>query len=313
MWGGSDEHKVVCRDNDDPLEIMTPKTCFICGGWDFNDVGVVAGNVTNRQFQLRRCRSCQFVFVSNPSLDYDFLYSEDYYNGGGADTKLNYVGEVQHPTRTIRRYEWRGVLDRVTHLMPLPGRAKWLDYGCGTGGLVTYLRARAVDARGFEQGWCRELLRKNGVPTIEQDELSKYEGTFDVVSAIEVIEHVVDPVGMLRTIRPLLRPGGLLFITTGNAQPFHDRLTKWRYVTPDVHVSYFEPETLATALQSAGFEPVFPGFGPGWEDIIRYKLLMTLRRKWSSPVEALVPWRRLAHLVDSRLKLSAQPVGWARD
>ncbi len=257
--------------------------------------------------------SCQFVFVSDPSLDYELLYSEDYYNGRGSDTKLNYVGEVENPSRTVRRYEWRGVLDRVRDLTPLPERATWLDYGCGTGGLVDYLCARNIDARGFEQGWCRDLLEKNDVPNIERDDFAQYAGTFDVVSAIEVIEHTADPVAELRAIRPLLKPGGLLFMTTGNAQPFHDRITKWRYVNPDVHISYFEPATLATALQAAGFAPAFPGFGPGWEDMIRFKLLLTFRRKWSSPVEAVVPWRSLARLVDSRLKLSAQPVGWAWD
>jgi SAM-dependent methyltransferase len=251
--------------------------------------------------------------VTNPSLDFDILYSEDYYNGRGADTKLNYVGEVQQPTRTVRRYEWRGVLERVRDLTPLPERSRWLDYGCGTGGLVTYLRGQAVDAFGFEQGWCGDLLRMNGVPTIEEPDFARQAGTFDVVSAIEVIEHVTDPVALLRTIRSLLKPGGLLFLTTGNAQPYHDRMTKWRYVTPDVHVSYFEPATLATALEGAGFAPAFPGFGPGWDDIIRYKLLMSLRRKWSSRVESIVPWRSLARVVDSRLKLSAQPVGWATE
>jgi SAM-dependent methyltransferase len=297
----------------DSVRSVSVSTCLICGNRDFDDVGVVPGTVVHRQFQLCRCNSCQFVFVSNPSVEYDFLYSEDYYNGRGADTKLNYVGEVQHPTRTVRRYEWRGVLERVSDLAPLPVRPTWLDYGCGTGGLVTYLRDRKIDAFGFEQGWCDDLLRRTGVPTIEQDDFSRYAGTFDVVSAIEVIEHTTDPVAVLRTIRPLLKPGGLLFMTTGNAQPFHDRITKWRYVTPDVHISYFEPATLAAALEAAGFAPAFPGFGPGWVDIIRFKLLMSLRRKWSSPAEAMVPWRPLARLVDSRLQLSAQPVGWAKD
>jgi SAM-dependent methyltransferase len=297
----------------DTVRAMSVNTCSICGKGDFEDVGVVAGTVIDRQFVLCRCRSCQFVFVSNPSVDFELLYSEDYYNGRGADTKLNYVGEVQHPTRTVRRYEWRGVMERVRHLTPLPEGSTWLDYGCGTGGLVSYLRTEGMDARGFEQGWCEGLLRKNGIPTIEQDDFDRYAATFDVVSAIEVIEHVTDPVAMLRTIRSLLKPGGLLFMTTGNAQPFHDRITKWRYVTPDVHISYFEPATLAAALEAAGFRPAFPGFGPGWEDMIRFKLLLTLRRKWSTPVEAVVPWQSLARVVDSRLKLSAQPVGWATD
>jgi 2-polyprenyl-3-methyl-5-hydroxy-6-metoxy-1,4-benzoquinol methylase len=250
------------------------------------------------------------VFVSNPWLEYDAIYSEEYYNGKGADSKLNYVGEVQHPTRTVRRYEWRGVLRRVRALTSVTPDTKWLDFGCGTGGLVHYLRSQNVEAVGYEQGWCVQLLRKNGIPTIDEDNFGGHRGYFDIVSAVEVIEHTPDPVALLRRIRALLKPGGLLFMTTGNAEPFRDRITSWRYVTPDVHVSYFEPATLARALTAAGFEPAFPGYGEGWKDIIRYKLLMTLRRKWCSPMESVVPWEALGRLVDNRLRLSAQPVGW---
>jgi hypothetical protein len=109
-----------------------------------------------------------------------------------------------------------------------------------------------------------------------------------------------------------MRPGGLLFLTTGNAAPFRDHLTTWRYVTPDVHISFFEPETLAIALPKAGFEPAFPGFGPGWPDIIRFKTLKSLRRHHRNWIEASVPWSVAARLLDHRLRLSAQPIGWAR-
>jgi SAM-dependent methyltransferase len=290
---------------------VSASACPICGGTAFERLGEVAGTVTPRAFHLSRCTTCQFVFVEDPWLEYDHIYSEDYYNGRGADTKLNYVREVQNPTRTVRRYEWRGVLERVNALAPVSERTTWLDYGCGTGGLVQYLRSRSVDAVGFEQGWCVDLLRGNDTPTIDEDDFAHHEERFDVVSAIEVIEHTPNPVAVLRTIRRLLRPGGILFMTTGNAEPFRDSITAWRYVTPEVHISYFEPATLARALREASLEPQFPGFGPGWEDIIRYKLLMSLRRKWSNPLEGLVPWGLLARSVDARLKLSAQPVGRA--
>jgi SAM-dependent methyltransferase len=285
--------------------------CPICGNSEFDYVGGVQGTVVDRRYELYRCVTCRFVFVSNPSLEFERIYSEDYYNGRGADTKLNYIGEIQHPTRTVRRYEWRGVLTRVKSLAPVSAQTAWLDYGCGTGGLVQYLRSQAVDAYGFEQGWCTDLLQRSGLPTLDEDEIDRCRGKFDIVSAIEVIEHTPDPVAMLRTIRHLLKPGGLLFMTTGNAEPFRDRITSWRYVTPDVHISYFEPATLARALSAAGFEPVFLGYGPGWDDIIRYKILMSLRRKWSSVLEAIVPWGMVGRLVDARLKLSAQPVGLA--
>jgi SAM-dependent methyltransferase len=157
-------------------------------------------------------------------------------------------------------------------------------------------------------GW----LKESSIPTVSESEMATSLERFDVVTAIEVIEHAVDPVGELKRIRAVLKPGGLLFMTTGNAAPFRDRLPSWRYVTPDVHVSFFEPETLAAALRAAGFEPAFPGFGPGWVDIIRFKTLKGLRRHRRSRLEGLVPWRLAAHMVDRHLRLSAQPIGWAR-
>jgi hypothetical protein len=165
---------------------------------------------------------------------------------------------------------------------------------------------------GYEPGWAAAWLRDRSIPVLSDRDLDQSTGRFDVVTAIEVIEHVLDPVGLLTRIRAVMRPGGLLFLTTGNAAPYRDRLTSWRYVTPDVHISFFEPETLGRALRAAGFEPGFPGFGPGWADIIRYKTLKSLRRQRRTRIQALVPWSVVAPLIDRRLRLSAQPVGWAR-
>jgi SAM-dependent methyltransferase len=285
--------------------------CRICGSRDSAFVTSVTGDFAHRDFELRRCNVCRFVFISDPWLDYEAIYSEAYYNGQGVDRKLNYIGEVEHPARTVRQYEWRGIAERVAALTAVSPQTRWLDYGCGTGGLVSFLQGRGIQACGFEQGWWEPRLRERGVPTIAENEFGENAGRFDVVTAIEVIEHTIDPVGALRQMRALLKPGGLLFMTTGNAEPFSERLASWRYMTPEVHISFFEPATLALALERAGFGVEFPGFGPGWPDMLRYKVLMSLHRKWTSPLESLVPWRPLARALDSRLRLSAQPIGWA--
>ena len=286
--------------------------CRVCG-----DESVAAGEVTSpysgRHYRLRRCRSCGFAFVGDPWLDMAAIYDEAYYRGRGADPLVDYVAETEHPETTVRVHEWRGIQSRVASLFPLGAETSWLDFGCGAGGLVQFLRGSGVPgAVGYEPGWAAAWLRERSIPALTDGDLDESAGRFDVVTAIEVIEHAVDPVAELRRIRAVMRPGGLLFLTTGNAAPYRDRLTSWRYVTPDVHISFFEPETLGRALRAAGFEPGFPGFGPGWAEIIRFKTLKSLGRHRRTRLQALVPWSVVAPLIDRRLRLSAQPVGWAR-
>ena len=285
-------------------------TCRICGGESVR-VGEVTSRYSQRHYQLRRCRSCRFAYVANPWLDMGAIYDEAYYSGRGADPLVDYLTEATHPERSARVYEWRGIRARVASLITVGADTSWLDFGCGAGGLVQFLRDAGIPfAVGFEPGWAASWLSQQSIPAVSDRDLDQSAGRFDVVTAIEVIEHAVDPVGELKRIRAVMRPGGLLFLTTGNAAPFRDHLPSWRYVTPDVHISFFEPKTLARALRTAGFEPGFPGFGPGWADIIRFKTLKSLGQHHRTPLEALVPWSVVSRAIDRHLRLSAQPVGW---
>jgi SAM-dependent methyltransferase len=250
--------------------------------------------------------------VADPWVDFDRIYSEEYYAGLGADPLVNYADEVEHPGSTIRTYEWRGILERVRSLVSLRPDSAWLDYGCGTGGLVDYLRSRGFPrAIGTEQGESLVRVAERGIPVIEPEALQEAAGRFDVVTAIEVIEHVLDPVAELDRMRALLRPGGLVFLTTGNAKPYADRLLDWQYLRPEVHVSLFEPESLGLAMKTAGLVPSFPGYGPGWTEIIRFKALKNLRRRSVGGWERLLPWQLVSRVLDRRLALSSHPVGWA--
>ena len=285
--------------------------CPVCEA-ETHPAGHKRGELARREFSLRRCSSCGFGFVADPWTDYAEIYNEDYYRGEGVDPLVDYIFELEHPEATVRKYEWRGIARVVSGLAEVNTETEWLDYGCGAGGLVRYLQATGVpNVVGFEQGWAVPQLRERGVPLIERDELTGRERSFDVITAIEVIEHVVDPVAELRVMRSLLREGGLLFLTTGNARPHADDLASWSYVRPEIHVSFFEPGTLAKALERAGFAPAFPGWIPGWEKIVAFKVLKNLRRKRSTPIDRTVPWRAVGRLLDRRMGLTAHPVGRA--
>jgi SAM-dependent methyltransferase len=167
-------------------------------------------------------------------------------------------------------------------------------------------------ARGFEEGSIAEQARQLGLPVLGAAELDGLQDGFDVITAIEVIEHTLDPLAELRRIRALLRPGGLLFLTTGNAAPFGDRLTEWSYVVPEIHISFFEPRTLERALDASGFAPApAPGWH-GFDQVIKFKVLKNLGVRRRSRLTDLVPARPLAMAADRRVRLSQIPIGWAR-
>jgi len=299
--------------NASPTAIAEERTiCPICSNPETRRVGSKRGTIQPIDFLLRRCDACGFSYVANPWTDYAAIYTRDYYEGTGVDPRTDYYFELEHPEATVHRYEWRGLEKVVGSLIDLKKDSNWIDYGCGNGALVRHLRGRGyVNCEGFDEGHIVDDARKLGIPILRREELSARYGTCDVVTSIEVLEHVIEPLEALREMRKLLKPGGLLFLTTGNAEPFRNKIETWDYVTPEIHVSFFEPATVARALELTGFRPAFPGRLPGLKEIIQFKVLKnldSLRDRWW---HHLLPWPLLTYPMDKLRKVSAHPIGWA--
>jgi SAM-dependent methyltransferase len=97
------------------------------------------------------------------------------------------------------------------------GQPRILDVGCGTGANLEML-SRFGDAEGIDVSqealsFCRERGLKN-VRWGEAEGIPFADGTFDLVTAFDVVEHLDDDVGGLKEIYRVLRPGGraLLFV-----------------------------------------------------------------------------------------------------
>jgi 2-polyprenyl-3-methyl-5-hydroxy-6-metoxy-1,4-benzoquinol methylase len=293
---------------------MNPRNCPICSGPARQSGSRVGAYKLDQEFLYFGCESCRFSFVGNPWLEFDKIYSREYYEGKGADPAVDYLFELENENSCIRRYEWEGLCQIVSHLAhPDTKRLRWLDYGCGHGGLVRYARQHlSHDCLGFDEGYIADLSRKMGIPILKRDDLSELKSSFDLVTAIEVIEHVIDPLAFLRQTRSLLKPGGILFLTTGNAEPWRNKITDWSYASvPEIHVSFFEPGTLAVALEKTGFRAEYRGYLPGFSGVIKFKVLKTLRRRYASAVLDLFPWDIVARVVDMRYGVTRHPIGIA--
>lgn len=288
-------------------DLKTP--CRVCGN-DANYIGGKIGKYNVRKFSFYRCGDCAFTFIGDPWTEYAEIYNRAYYRGEGADPLVDYHFELDHPDQTIRLYEWRGILQAVNALHAVTPQTKWIDFGCGNGGLVRYVKQHAsCNIQGFEEGWIADTARSLDIPILYERELPAHEGTCDIVTAIEVIEHVEKPVEFLQAVRKLLKPGGVLFLTTGNAAPHRKNIFDWGYTTPEIHISFFEPATLERAMKLAGFTPEHHGFLPGFADIIRFKVLKNLKLRQPALWERVLPWTLLSRIVDRVHRVTAHPAG----
>lgn len=286
-------------------------SCRVCAA-DTRSLGTVHGAYSARDYELRRCERCRFAFIADPWTEFDRIYDARYYAGAGADPLVDYEFELAHPDETVREYEWRGIVDVVNQLAGDLDGKRWLDFGSGNGGLVRFAREHAqANVLGFDHGAIASDARRAGIPMLAPEELLALDGSFDIVTAIEVLEHTIDPLAELRQIRRLLRPGGLLFLTTGNAAAFADHLPEWSYIVPEIHVSFFEPSTLAYALAQTGFRPEQAVPRSGFDQILKFKVLKNLRVKRRSRLTDLVPAAPLAAVAERRVRLREHPVGWA--
>ena len=293
---------------------MDNKNCPICSGPTRQSGSRVGAYKPDQTFLYFSCESCRFSFVANPWVEFDKIYSKEYYEGRGADPLVDYLFELENADSCIRRYEWEGLCQIVSHLTrPNTENLRWLDYGCGNGSLVRFARKQlGHGCIGFDEGYIADLSRGLGIPILKRDDLRQMKNSFDIVTAIEVIEHVIDPLPFLRQIRSLLKLNGILFLTTGNARPWRNKISDWSYASvPEVHVSFFEPGTLAVALEKTGFKPEYRGYLPGFSAVIKFKVLKTIRRRYGSAILDLLPWDMIARVVDMRYGVTQHPIGIA--
>ena len=141
----------------------------------------------------------------------------------------------------------------------LNSQSRVLDFGAGTGLLVSALRGRGIFADGVEfsaeaRQHCAQFRGFDLFPDITllaQD-------AYDVVTMIEVIEHLTDPIDDLKAVLQRLRSGGVLFLTTPNLNSLRAKVEggNWREARKNFHLTLFESASLRRMLLKAGFSSV---------------------------------------------------------
>ncbi len=232
---------------------MVLTRCPLCGSDRFEIAFV------EPPYSVHRCSACGLGFVS-PRLDPEGLvgiYADDtYWRSVSPKTRGYHDYRADEPLylRTFRRR-----LDFALGAGPRSGRA--LDVGCAAGFCMAVLRERGFETYGVEVSEAIGSHARDhfgfgdAVHFGTLDTAPHAEGSFDLITMWDVVEHVPDPRGLLANARALLKPDGLLVLETQDIDSRFARLLgpKWHHFKHAEHIYHFTPSTARELLRSAGF------------------------------------------------------------
>jgi SAM-dependent methyltransferase len=244
---------------------------------------------------IARCSSCGLLFrtVLPDRAELEQIYSGSYFSRAAGDTKGqgydDYVADAELHRETANR--------RLDQLARLVAPGKLLDVGSAAGFFVSEAFRRGWEARGIDIS--PEMVAwgtKNLGAELEYGTLETFSaepGSFDVVTMWDYIEHATQPEDDLRRARELLRPGGLLALSTGDAASLAARLSgsRWHLLTPRHHNYFFTKESLRILLTRLGFVTESASH-PGERYSLRY---LTYKLRTVADVAAV---RRVAMLLE---------------
>lgn len=154
---------------------------------------------------------------------------------------------------------------RLRHLMR--GRVadtapiRLMDFGCGDGEMLAAAKVLGMDPIGIDISATRADAAR-GAGALVLPDLATFDargsGKVHAVMLSQVLEHVSDPVGLLRAIALRMVPGGVLFVAVPNCSGLTvpRDFGSFHHLQPLEHLNAFTPRTLRETVARAGFQPL---------------------------------------------------------
>ena len=229
--------------------------------YDFNEAAIV------------RCSSCELMWLyPMPALDQlSEVYDKEYFSNK-AFLRHNESSEIWGYTdyiaeRINKQYQYQKLVRGAKSMLmkqrgaaDAPGGGSWLDVGCGLGYLLDVAFDAGFSVSGVEFNRSAvDYIRSKYAYDVKHGDITNipFEKSYDVVSAIDVIEHLRNPFEAVEKMRRIIKDDGLLILGTMDSDSrvsrfFGKRLEDFRRIRE--HLFFFSRKTLTRVLEDYGFE-----------------------------------------------------------
>lgn len=223
--------------------------CNLCG------TNEVQSLYCKRGLRIVRCEVCGLVYVSPRALDHehDQLYAGDYFFSQ-VTLEKGYTDYMASRPLKIATFE-----KRLSMIGNYQKAGRILDVGCATGFFLQVAKDRGWEPYGVDVSIeaLVEAQRGPNIPVVQGtlERASFRDDCFDAITMFDVIEHLPDPIQVLREAHRILKENGILVICTPDVESFSARLMgrNWPHLKPSEHLYYFSKNTLPRMLDRAGF------------------------------------------------------------
>jgi SAM-dependent methyltransferase len=287
-------------------------SCPACGSTRLSllDVLRVRGDMTGRRLTfLAGCEECGLLFC-NPLPQPDKL--EGFYGDTGVwaqehaeraahlaavhERRLRRRKKGGSDVRTRKRPRLLEALEPyIPVTSPAPG-ARAIDFGCGEGKLLNWLQDFGWDTFGIEPSIDVAFLRHHRLAAPPQD------GSFDVAILHHVLEHVPNPLEILRQLAATLRQDGRLFISVPRLDTLPQHGDFHYCINGRNHLVAFTEACLQSLLARAGFEVIGRLHGADLDqaltDGVPLRMRLVARRTDSPPVPPAAPLAAARHALE---------------
>jgi SAM-dependent methyltransferase len=220
------------------VESDSARRCPACDSAAARDAGL------KNDYPILSCLGCGTIYAARlPPPDYSYV---DYYE----------VDNLSVPDAIVRRIE-----EIVAGFGAYRAHNRLLDVGFGAGSYVSAAAKAGWSVSGVEvskPAFAQARAAGHDVFFGQLHEGHYPENYFDVVLAIEVLEHLGQPRDFVLEVARVLRPGGLFWATTPHGRGLSYRLlgVKWSTVSPPEHLQLFSRKGIQVLLTNAGFQRV---------------------------------------------------------